>query len=106
MASARTFNLKITQKSGPEHTFTSITREEPEGIETFLKVKKVCMMNDMMDSETIMTIPLNTDQDQTKALNESRVKQVLPRYTHNPTHGLQVVLPKFGSEISSNLNQT
>ena len=31
-----------------------------EGIETFLNVKKVCVTNDMMDSDT-MTVPLNTD---------------------------------------------
>ena len=67
MASAQTFGLKITQKSGPEHTFTSITQEEHEGIETFLKVKKVCMTNDMTDGNMIMTVPLNTDQDQTNS---------------------------------------
>src|SRR6266481_6351388 len=65
MASVRTFDLKITQKSGAEHTFTSIARAEHEGIETFLKAKKVHVTNDMMDGNMIMTVPLNTDQDQT-----------------------------------------
>jgi len=47
MASARTFDLKIIQKSGPEHNFTLIAQEEHKGIETLLKAKKVHVKNDM-----------------------------------------------------------
>ena len=38
---ARTFDLKIVTKSGPEYTFTSINKEEHEGTEAYLKEKKV-----------------------------------------------------------------
>jgi len=61
MASARTFDLKIIQKSGPEHNFILIAQVEHEGIETSLKVKKVCVMNDMVDDDTIMTVPEDLD---------------------------------------------
>jgi len=46
--------LKIEQRSGPEYTFSSIAREEHEGIETFLKAKKVRVTNEMADGDAIM----------------------------------------------------
>lgn len=54
IASARTFDLKIEQKSGPEYTFSSIAKEEHEGIESFLKGKKVRVTNEMVDGDAIM----------------------------------------------------
>ncbi|KZT67257.1 SSrecog-domain-containing protein [Daedalea quercina L-15889] len=51
---ARTFDLKIVTKSGPEYTFTSINKEEHEGTETYLKEKKVKVKNEMMEGELIM----------------------------------------------------
>ncbi|KIJ54619.1 hypothetical protein M422DRAFT_24531 [Sphaerobolus stellatus SS14] len=63
IASARTFDLKIEQKTGPEITFSSIAREEHEGIETFLKAKKVRVTNEMADGDTIMAAPDDTDDE-------------------------------------------
>ncbi|KAH9841764.1 SSrecog-domain-containing protein [Rhodofomes roseus] len=51
---ARTFDVKIVTKSGPEYTFTSINKEEHEGTEAYLKEKKVKVKNEMMEGELIM----------------------------------------------------
>ncbi|EMD40210.1 hypothetical protein CERSUDRAFT_112414 [Gelatoporia subvermispora B] len=51
---ARTFDLKIVTKSGPEYTFTSINKEEHEGTEAYLRDKKVKVKNEMMEGELIM----------------------------------------------------
>jgi len=37
----RTFDLKIITKSGPEHYFTSVNKEEHESVDAYLKDKKV-----------------------------------------------------------------
>ncbi|KAL4250538.1 FACT complex subunit POB3 [Abortiporus biennis] len=51
---ARTFDLKIVTKEGPEYTFTSINKEEYEGTEAYLKEKKVRVKNEMMEGELIL----------------------------------------------------
>ncbi|PCH39916.1 SSrecog-domain-containing protein [Wolfiporia cocos MD-104 SS10] len=51
---ARTFDLKIVTKSGPEYTFTSINKEEHEGTEAYLREKKVKVKNEMMEGELIL----------------------------------------------------
>ena len=87
MASVQTFDLKITQKSGPEHT---IAWEEHEGIETFLKAKKVCAINNMTDGDMIMTIPLNTDHDHSTE-HQSRPNQLKTKLTQDQTELKKVV---------------
>lgn len=51
---ARTFDLKIVTKTGPEYTFTSINKEEHDGLDAYLKEKKVRVKNEMMEGELIM----------------------------------------------------
>ncbi|PSS35373.1 hypothetical protein PHLCEN_2v1668 [Hermanssonia centrifuga] len=51
---ARTFDLKIVTKTGPEYTFTSINKEEHEVTEAYLKEKKVKVKNEMMEGELIL----------------------------------------------------
>ncbi|KAI0916873.1 hypothetical protein AcW2_007147 [Taiwanofungus camphoratus] len=60
---ARTFDLKIVTKSGPEYTFTSINKEEHEGTETYLKEKKVKVKNEMMEGELIMGADEDEDEE-------------------------------------------
>jgi structure-specific recognition protein 1 len=79
MASARTFDLKIVQKSGPEHTFTSIAREEHEGIETFLKAKKVRVTNEMTDGDAVMAAPDDSDDDEMQSVASSGEEAPKPR---------------------------
>ncbi|KAI0087029.1 structure-specific recognition protein-domain-containing protein [Irpex rosettiformis] len=64
---ARTFDLKIVTKSGPEYTFTSINKEEHEVTETYLKDKKVKVKNEMMEGELIMGVDDEDEEMQSVA---------------------------------------
>jgi structure-specific recognition protein 1 len=62
---ARTFDLKIITKSGPEYTFTSINKEEHDAIETYLKDKKVRIKNEMVpDTDILMAAGGDDDDDE------------------------------------------
>lgn len=63
-AAARTFDLKIVTKSGPEHNFTSINKEEHEPTETYLKDKKIKVKNEMIpDADLLMAAAAGDDDD-------------------------------------------
>ncbi|KAF8551700.1 SSrecog-domain-containing protein [Imleria badia] len=63
-SAARTFDLKIVTKSGPEYTFTSINKEEHEPVETFLKDKKVKIKNEMVPDVDMMMAAGGGDSDE------------------------------------------
>ncbi|KAF8520735.1 SSrecog-domain-containing protein [Hysterangium stoloniferum] len=83
LASARTFDLKIEQKVGPDYTFTSIAREEHEGIETFLKAKKVRVSNEMGDGDAIMAAPDDSSDDEMQSVASSGDEAPKPRLGDN-----------------------
>ncbi|KAI0081628.1 SSrecog-domain-containing protein [Panus rudis PR-1116 ss-1] len=60
---ARTFDLKIVTKSGPEYTFTSINKEEYEVTEQYLKEKKVKVKNEMMEGDLMMGAVDDEDEE-------------------------------------------
>ena len=61
---ARTFDLKIVTKSGPELTFTSINKEEHEPTEAYLKDKKIRIKNEMVpDADLLMASAAGDDDD-------------------------------------------
>ena|ERR1700721_2482655 len=63
-AAARTFDLKIVTKNGPEYTFTSINKEEHEPTEAYLKEKKIRIKNDMVpDAEMLLAAADDDDDD-------------------------------------------
>ena len=63
-STGRTFDLKIVTKSGPEHNFTSINRDEHEITETYLKDKKVRVKNEMVpDADLLMAAVAGDDDD-------------------------------------------
>ncbi|KAF9807348.1 hypothetical protein IEO21_08260 [Rhodonia placenta] len=64
---ARTFDLKIVTKSGPEYTFTSVNKEEHEGTEAYLREKKVKVKNEMMEGELIMGVDDEDEEMQSVA---------------------------------------
>ena len=70
---ARTFDLKIVTKSGPEYTFTSINKEEHEVTETYLKDKKVKVKNEMMEGELIMGVDDEDEEMQSVASSGEEV---------------------------------
>ena len=62
-AAARTFDLKIVTKSGPEYTFTSINKEEHEPTEKYLKDKKVRVKNEMVPDGDILLAGGDSDEE-------------------------------------------
>ena len=62
-SAARTFDLKIVTKSGPEYTFTSINKEEYDATDGYLKDKKVKVKNEMMEGELIMAAVDDEDEE-------------------------------------------
>ncbi|KAF8073884.1 structure-specific recognition protein-domain-containing protein [Lyophyllum atratum] len=63
-AAARTFDLKIVTKSGPEHNFTSINKEDHEPVETYLKDKKIKVKNEMVPDADLLLAAAAGDDDE------------------------------------------
>lgn len=77
---ARTFDLKIVTKSGPEYTFTSINKEEHEATETYLKDKKVRIKNEMVpDADILMAAAAGDDDDEMQSVASSGDEAPQPR---------------------------
>jgi structure-specific recognition protein 1 len=80
MAVARTFDLNVQPKSGPELTFTSIIKEEHEQIENYLKAKKVRVKNEMLDDMMIgVAAALESDSDEEMASAASTDEEDQPK---------------------------
>ncbi|KAL5519857.1 hypothetical protein ACEPAG_1517 [Sanghuangporus baumii] len=62
MATSRTFDLVVVTKSGPEHTFSSINKEEHENLEGYLKGKKLRVKSTM--AEDLAAPALDDDEDE------------------------------------------
>ncbi|CAK5284117.1 unnamed protein product [Mycena citricolor] len=62
-AVARTFDLKIVTKSGPEYMFVSINKEELESTETYLKEKKIRVKEIVPDAELLAAVDDDDDDD-------------------------------------------
>ena len=64
IATARTFDMQIITKHGPEYTFTSINEEEHEVTDTFLKDKKVRVKNEMVPDGDLLLVAAGDDSDE------------------------------------------
>jgi len=62
-AAARTFDLKIITKSGPEHNFTSVNKEEHESVDAYLKDKKVKIKTENVPDVEMMLAAGAGDED-------------------------------------------
>ena len=63
-STGHTFDLKIVTKSGPEHNFTSINRDDHEITETYLKDKKVRVKNEMVpDADLLLAAVADNDDN-------------------------------------------
>ncbi|KAJ7451586.1 SSrecog-domain-containing protein [Mycena latifolia] len=60
---ARTFDLKIVTKSGPEYMFVSINKEELEPTETYLKEKKIRIKEIVPDADVLAVVEDDDDDD-------------------------------------------
>lgn len=63
-AAARTFDLKIITKSGPEHNFTSVNKEEHESVDAYLKDKKVKIRTENVPDVEMMLAAGAGDEDE------------------------------------------
>lgn len=66
-AAGRTFDLKVTTKSGPEHTFTSINKSEHEVTEAYLRDKRVKVKNEMVPDADLLLAAVDDDDDEEMA---------------------------------------
>ncbi|EJC97814.1 SSrecog-domain-containing protein [Fomitiporia mediterranea MF3/22] len=83
MATSRTFDLVVVTKSGPEHTFSSLNKEEHEGIEGYLKGKKLRVKNTMAED---LAPPVLDDDDE-----DEEMQSVV-------SSGEEVPRPRIGGE--------
>ncbi|KAK0221698.1 structure-specific recognition protein-domain-containing protein [Armillaria fumosa] len=61
---ARTFDLRIVTKNGPEYTFTSINKEEQESTQTYLKDKRIKIKSEQVpDAELLLSAAVGDDDD-------------------------------------------
>ncbi|KAJ7017317.1 structure-specific recognition protein-domain-containing protein [Mycena alexandri] len=61
--SARTFDIKIITKTGPEYMFVSINKEEHEPTDTYLKEKKIRVKETVPDAEVALAAVGDEDED-------------------------------------------
>ena len=64
IATARTFDMQIVTKQGPEYTFTSINKEEHEPTDAYLKDKKVRVKNEMVPDGDLLLAAAGDDSDE------------------------------------------
>jgi len=60
---SRSFDLKVTTKSGPEYVFSSIIKEEKNGVEAYLTERKVRVKNEKVPEEEIVMVGDDDDDD-------------------------------------------
>ncbi|KIN99582.1 hypothetical protein M404DRAFT_10336 [Pisolithus tinctorius Marx 270] len=76
---ARTFDLKIITKSGPEYTFTSINKEEHEPVESYLKDKKIKLKNEMVPDVDLLAAGAGDSDEEMQSVASSGDEQPRPR---------------------------
>ncbi|KAI5121084.1 hypothetical protein M0805_008597 [Coniferiporia weirii] len=79
MATSRTFDLIVVTKSGPEHTFSSINKEEHEGVESYLKSKKLRVKNTMAEELAAPALDDDDDDEEMQSVVSSGEEVPKPR---------------------------
>lgn len=73
----RTFDLKIITKSGPEHNFTSVNKEEHESVDAYLKDKKVKIKTENVpDVEMMLAVGAGDDDDDDEDDEDDEIRSV------------------------------
>ncbi|KAG8780726.1 FACT complex subunit, partial [Ceratobasidium sp. 428] len=79
-AAARTFDLRVVSKTGPEVTFTSINKEEHDPIENYLTSKKVRTKNEMADLDLLgVAAAVDSDDDEMQSVASEGSERPKPR---------------------------
>lgn len=79
MATSRTFDVNVLTKSGPEHIFTSINKEEHEALETYLKGKKIRVKNQLNEDMVLPALDDDDDDDEMQSVVSSGEEVPKPR---------------------------
>jgi len=79
MASSRTFDMTVVTKQGPEHTFSAINKEEHEGIETYLKGKKVRVKNQIVEDLAVAALDDDDEDEEMQSVASSGEEAPKPR---------------------------
>ena len=66
-SASRSFDLKITPKNGSDHVFSSIMKEEKNGVEAYLTERKVRVKNEKVPEEEIVMVEDDDDDDEEMA---------------------------------------
>lgn len=66
-SASRSFDLKITPKNGPDYVFSSIMKEEKNGVEAYLTERKVRVKNEKVPEEEIVMAGDDDDDDEEMA---------------------------------------
>lgn len=66
-SASRSFDLKITTKSGPEYVFSSIMKEEKNGVEAYLIERKVKVKNEKVPEGEVVMVGDDDDDDEEMA---------------------------------------
>lgn len=86
-ASSRTFDVQIATKSGPQHTFTSINKEEHDNLEAYLKDKKIKIKNEMIPDADLLTAVAGDDDDDDDEMQSIDSDDDEPRKKPRPVTG-------------------
>lgn len=64
VSSSKTFDLKVIQRSGPQHIFQSLNREEHSALSKHFAARKVRVKNEMDEVETLKDVLSDEDEDE------------------------------------------
>jgi len=77
---SRSFDLKVTTKSGPEYVFSSIMKEEKNGVEAYLTERKVRVKNEKVPEEEIVMVgDDDEDEEMVSIASESDADRAKPK---------------------------
>ena len=78
-AASRSFDLRITTKSGPEYVFSSIIKEEKNGVEAYLTERKVRVKNEKVPEEEMVLVEDDEDEEMASIASGSDVGNIKSR---------------------------
>lgn len=72
VASSKTFDLRVIQRSGPEHTFQSLSREEHDALSKHFSARKVRVKNEMAEAaEAMAAVAALSDDDDDEDMDDA-----------------------------------
>ncbi|UZJ54955.1 hypothetical protein CBS101457_004275 [Exobasidium rhododendri] len=70
VSSSKTFDLKVIQRSGPQHVFQSLNREEHSALSKHFTARKVRVKNEMDEVEALKAALSDEDEDEDEEMDD------------------------------------